>query len=399
MLSLNYFLINNISILKLWNIMNCHWYLINHCRSCELLNQTYEETLRHKEQKLLELFPNQKSLLSSTVGIEGSVNGTRNKAKLAVNQSDLGEMRFGFYDNSLNFKELESCPLHMEGLNDILPMIKRKLLEFNIFPYNVSEKKGELKYIILSKSESHQQFLVRFVLRSKESLDRLKKMSKILQEEFPEIMVVTANIQFEHKAILEGDEEIVLSTNNYITHQFDDVFLTLGARSFFQVTPKIAAKLYIQVGELVQVNNINSFLDLYCGVGAFSFFAARYCPKVLGVEISEEAIACAQSSISKNQIKGEINFQSLDVEDFLNKLTEQYDAILVNPPRRGLSVSIIENILKKKPRFIFYSSCNAVSLKRDLELFEEDYSVTYSQIFDMFPYTEHFETLMVLKRK
>lgn len=377
--------------------MDCRWFNTHHCHSCELLNHTYAETLLMKEKKIADLFMGHNLFLQPTVGLE-KAEGSRNKAKLAV-FGDSNQVQFGFYDNQAKFKDLEECPLHMEGLNELLPLLKEKLLEFKILPYSVAEKKGELKYLILSKSQSHGDLLVRFVLRSKESLDRLKKMAVILMEEHPRIKMITANLQPEHKAIFEGDEEIVLCGQENILHQFGNVFLTLGARSFFQVTPEIAGKLYQRVGEIVKESKIKSFLDLFCGVGAFSYFAAQACPEVLGVEISKEAIVCANHSKKLNQVSGEVSFLSLDVEAFLKTLDKNFDGILVNPPRRGLNLSIIHDILNQKPQVVIYSSCNCETLARDFESFSADYEISSTQVFDMFPYTEHFETLMIMKRR
>lgn len=379
--------------------MDCHWFNINHCRSCVLLSRSYEETLAIKEQKLKSLFPGISSFLKPTVGLKNRVSGSRNKAKLAVFAAHPEDIQFGFYDGEMNFFALESCPLHMQGLNDLLPVLKKKLLEFKIFPYSLKEKKGELKFVIISRSDGRDELLVRFVLRSKESLDRLKKLSKFLQAELPVIKVVTANIQPEHKAILEGEEEIVISEEKNIVHQFGDIQINLGPRSFFQVTPEIAGHLYSTVGRLVKDYAIQSFLDLYCGVGAFSFFAAASCPKVHGVEISKEAIACADSSKKLNTSIGDLKFAALDVEYFLQVKKDKYDAVLVNPPRRGLNTSIIKNILENDPRVIIYSSCNVETLVRDFELLKSHYDISHAQIFDMFPYTEHFETLFILDRK
>lgn len=378
--------------------MDCQWFNARHCRSCELLDKSYAETILLKEKKLTELFGGENLSFKKTVGLESKVEYSRNKAKFALWES-AEDIQFGFYDSQLNFKKLEECPLHMQGLNDILPALKAKLLTHKILPYSVSEKKGELKYVILSKSQSHNNLLIRFVLRSKESLDRLKKMAAILVAEFPEIKVVTANIQPEHKAVMEGEEEIVLSSEDKILHQFNDVFLTLGPRSFFQVTPEIAAKLYESARQVVSDYKVQSFLDLFCGVGAFSFFVAKTCPEVMGVEISKEAIACAESSIKLNNVSGKIAFHALDVEAFLKTLKNKYEAILVNPPRRGLNKSIIKDILDQRPRLIIYSSCNAETLARDFGDLNQEYKIVSAQIFDMFPYTEHFETLMVMLRK
>ena len=378
--------------------MDCHWFNIQHCRSCELLDRSYAETILLKEKKLAELFAGEKLSLKDTIGLESRVEYSRNKAKFAL-WGNADEIQFGFYDGQLNFKKLEECPLHMEGLNEILPILKTNLLTHKIVPYSLSEKRGELKYVILSKSQGRNELLIRFVLRSKESLDRLKKMAAILVTEISSVKVVTANIQPEHKAVMEGAEEIVLSSADSILHKFNDVFLTLGPRSFFQVTPEIAAKLYESAGEVISAYKVQSFLDLFCGVGAFSYFAAKSCPDVLGVELSKEAIVCAENSIKFNKVSGKIAFHALDVEEFLKGLKNKYEAILVNPPRRGLNKSIIKNILEQRPRLIIYSSCNAETLARDFGDLNHEYKIESAQIFDMFPYTEHFETLMIMIRK
>lgn len=378
--------------------MDCRWFKTNHCRSCDLLEHTYEETLQIKERRLVEMFPESNLFLRPSIGLNQNVAGTRNKAKLAASFVN-SKYEFGVHDAHGQFKNLEECPLHMDGINEWLPVLKSKLIEFNVYPYSLVEKKGELKYLIISKSEQYGSFLLRFVIRSKESLDRLRKMAAVMVNEYSQIKVITANIQPEHKAVLEGDEEIVLTEEKIILHKFDNVFLSLGPRSFFQVTPQIAARLYKCVGDLVEEHKVESFLDLFCGVGAFSYFAARSCRDVLGVEISREAIECAQSSKPLNQLSGELNFLSLDVEAFLKNLTKQYMCILVNPPRRGLNQSIIESILLQKPAMIIYSSCNVETLARDYLSFSDGYEIISTQIFDMFPYTAHFETLMVLKRK
>lgn len=377
--------------------MDCHWFKTNHCRSCELLDKSYEETLALKEKRLQELFKGTDLKLLPTEGVSDAV-GSRNKAKFSV-FGELDHIQFGFYDSTLNFKILEECPLHMQGINELLPVLKEKLRDFKIQPYSLSEKKGELKYLILSKTDGKEEFLVRFVLRSKESLDRLKKMAKVMQDLMPKIKVVTANIQPEHKAVLEGDEEIVLTEEKNITHEFGDVTLNLGPRSFFQVTPEMARKLYENVAIVAREYKVQSFLDLYCGVGAFSFFAAKVVPKVFGVEISKEAIESARSAIPLNKVAGEIAFDALDVEVFLKSKKMSYEAVLVNPPRRGLNKNIIESILEIKPRLIIYSSCNAETLARDYDLLRDNYEIKRTQIFDMFPYTEHFETLIVMSYK
>ena len=280
-----------------------------------------------------------------------------------------------------------------------MPPLKIILKKYQIIPYDLKSKTGELKYLLLSKSGENDsvEFLLRFILRSKECLDRLKKAVSEIQAISPTIKVITANIQPIHKAILEGDEELILTSDSAIIHQFDEFKLALGARSFFQVTPQIAKSLYNAVADSVSVNTPKSLIDLYCGVGAFSFYASRHCSDITGVEISKEAISCAKNSATQNG--SQINFVAMDVEEYLSKSVQKFEAVLVNPPRRGLNSSIIKLIQDISPEYIYYSSCNAVTMARDFSELEENYQIQSLQIFDMFPYTSHYETLMCLIRK
>lgn len=377
--------------------MKCSYFLQSHCLSCNLLDKSYGETLLLKEEELKKIFVNSPFLLKPTIGLE-QVPATRSKAKFAVFlQND--EITFGFTKSDGTYRELEACGLHAEGINSLLAMVKEILKKYQIIPYDISTKKGELKYLLISKSgeSSSSEFLLRFVLRSKESLDRLKKATQELMDLPLSIKVITANIQPIHQAIIEGDEEIVLSDDLVIIHQFDEFQLALGARSFFQVTPRIAKKLYGAVADSISQDNPKSLIDLYCGVGAFSFYASRWCEDVTGVEISKEAIDCAKASVKLNM--SNIQFHAMDVEAFLKGQSKKFDAVIVNPPRRGLNSVIIDKIKGISPEFIYYSSCNAETLARDFSELQSDYEIKSMQIFDMFPYTSHFETLMCLFRK
>lgn len=375
--------------------MHCEYFDKKLCQSCSLLDQRLEDTLREKEQSLKNLFSKFSPNYLDTIGLK-KVEQSRTKAKFACFNSDSG-MTFGFIDANLGVHELEQCPLHADGINKLLPYLKASLAKYSIPAYDLKSQKGELKFLIISKSSGQDEFLLRFVLRSKESLDRLRKMSLDLILNFSQIKVVSANIQSEHKAILEGEEEIVLTPTNSIIHQFDEFKLALGARSFFQVTPEIAKKLYFQVSEHIKIDRPSSVLDLFCGVGAFAFYASKWCPDVFGVEISKEAIECAEQSNRLN--KKNIQFESLDVEKFLVKNQQQFEAVIVNPPRRGLGEKIVERLLSIEPNYIYYSSCNAETLYLDAEMLKARYELKSLQIFDMFPHTHHYETLAVFHRR
>jgi 23S rRNA (uracil747-C5)-methyltransferase len=374
--------------------MNCHHYLKKHCLSCDLLSLSYAASVKHKEQVLSALFPQEQSKIKPSV-LSNQHAGSRNKAKLAAALIN-NEIQFGFYDSAQQFKVLEDCPLHAEPINQLLLDLKKTL---NIKPYDLKTQSGELKFVIITHSESTNEILLRFVLRSKAALKYLKSLVPIITQKRPSVTVITANIQSKHQAILEGDEEIVLTPKESIAHQFGDVTLYQGPRSFFQTHSAMALQLYQHFQTELSRLPVKSLLDLYCGVGAFSFFASKQCSTVVGVEISASAIAYANEVRAVNAAN-DIQFIAMDVEVYLKSLQPNgFDAILVNPPRRGLNQAIIDDILRLTPNTLFYSSCNADTLHRDWLQLEPQYQIASLQLFDMFPHTRHFETLMVLTKK
>ena len=378
--------------------MKCSYFLESHCRSCNLLDKSYADTLVLKEVELKKLFSEIDTIFKPSVGLDRDATGSRNKAKFSV-FTENNELTFGFYHSDGTSRELEACPLHALGINSLLPQLKIILKKYQIIPYDLKTKTGELKYLLLSKSGEGEsgELLLRFVLRSKESLDRLKKAAIEISAMSSNVKVITANIQPIHQAIFEGDEEMVLTRDLSIIHQFDEFKLSLGARSFFQVTPRIAKRLYGAVADSISINAPKSLIDLYCGVGAFSFYASRHCFDITGVEISKEAIDCAKNSSLVNG--SQIDFVAMDVEEYLNKSPKKFEAVIVNPPRRGLNSSIIKMIENIAPQFIYYSSCNAETMARDFLELKTNYQIQSLQIFDMFPYTSHYETLMCLIKK
>lgn len=376
--------------------MKCNAYNEFRCRSCDYLEMSYFESLKEKEHIFSETFKGVEiDKILPTVGLR-EPHGSRNKAKLAVALIN-NEIKFGIYSREMIFSELNDCPLHQNEINELLNPLSGFLKNYNIIPYDLKTQKGELKYVLITRSQSSKEIMLRFVLRSKESIDRLRKMTLELQDNWPSLSMVSVNIQPEHKAILEGEIEVIFTKSNSITHYYSNYNIKLGAKSFFQVTSEIAQKLYQSVADYVKNKKGKNILDLYCGVGAFSMYVSKSALSVVGVEISPDAIAFANENKRLNQLQN-IDFYALDVNQFLLSDSVSFDTVIVNPPRRGLGINNVELILKINPQMLIYSSCNVITLRSDLELLKRDFKIDTAQIFDMFPFSKHFETVVTLSR-
>ena len=305
--------------------------------------------------------------------------------------------RIGILDSELEGRELLDCPLHLPIINAALENIKSLITEFKLTPYDIETKRGELKSLIIKSSADGNALLVRFVLRSTEALPRVKKAGVKLMEAIPEVISVSANIQPIAHAILEGESEILLLGGGVLWEQHGDLVLAFMPQSFSQVTSETATALYDYVSGLIVESRPEVVLDLYCGVGGFSLKAAKHSTHVTGVEISAQAIECANLGAKRNGIDN-VTFIAKPVEDFLAATALEPSMVIVNPPRRGLGKSIVRTICELRPATIIYSSCNLETLLRDLSDMP-DYETLSVAPFEMFPLTEHLEVVAHLQRR
>lgn len=140
--------------------------------------------------------------------------------------------------------------------------------------------------------------------------------------------------------------------------------------------------------------------DLYCGIGTISLFMSKFAKEVYGVEIVEEAIIAAKENAYINNVTN-TKFIAGDVEKILDDLINVKkvipDIIMLDPPRKGLDNTSIENIRKVRPKKVVYISCNPATLVRDLAKLEDIYMVKSIKPVDMFPFTSHVECCSVLE--
>ena len=143
-------------------------------------------------------------------------------------------------------------------------------------------------------------------------------------------------------------------------------------------------------------NKSRKVLDLYCGCGSISLFIANEVEKVIGVEINESSIKDALLNKKLNNIEN-ADFICSDTNNI--EFKNDYDAIIVDPPRSGLSKTVINKILDGNFKNIIYVSCDPITLLRDLKILNETYNIEFIKAFDMFPNTYHIETVTLLTLK
>ena len=291
--------------------------------------------------------------------------------------------------------DLQQCPLYPEPFRPLFDALQRFIKTAALEPYDIAHRRGELKYLLINRSQCDGSVMLRFVLRSRSRLDAIRKFLPDLLTERPELKVVSVNLQPVHMAVLEGEQEIVLTHQQALREQLNQVPLYLRPKGFFQTNPAVAAALYRTAAQWSAALPIRSLWDLFCGVGGFGLHCVRDGVSLVGIEREAEAIACAEQSAREMGLT-QVRFAALDASGFVAGESQAPDLVLVNPPRRGIGPALCQWLQRTAPQFLIYSSCNAESLARDLVLLP-DYQLRRVQLFDMFPHTSHYETLTLLQ--
>jgi len=285
--------------------------------------------------------------------------------------------------------------VYPEGLHATFPVLAEFVTRAAIQPYDIAGRTGELKYLLVTQSPDGE-LMVRFVLRSQESVTRIRKHLPALQEALPLLRVVSVNLQPEHKAVLEGDREIVLTDEDTLRMRLNGIDMHLRPQSFFQTNTEVAAALYRQARDWVDELAPSSLWDLYCGVGGFALHCADGSRDVTGIETSAEAITSAETSRREADLP-RVGFQVGDATAFALGAERVPDLVIVNPPRRGIGDELARWLETSSVQQVVYSSCNATSLARDLAAMPT-LRPRQARLLDMFPQTTHYEVVTLLER-
>lgn len=374
--------------------VQCAHFDVGACRSCALMGVPQDQQVGLMQDQVREVLTAHVPEGAWEAPFVGPESGFRNKAKLAVGGTK-EDPTFGILDGDLRGIDLRDCGLYEPPLSAALLRLAPAVAELGLTPFDVRRRQGEFKHLLVTASPDGE-VLTRFVLRSPGQLGRIRSGLDALRAAVPGLRVVSVNLQPEHKAVLEGDEEVILTDEESLPMRVGRTTLHLRPRSFFQTNTTVAAALYTQVHNWVGEVDPASVLDLYCGVGGFALHAAL-APgqprRVEGIEVAPDAVESARRSAADLGL--DVGFEVGDARS-LTRL--DHELVVVNPPRRGIGDGLCSAIEDAAPAHVVYSSCNASSLATDLAQLP-GYRVTRARAFDMFPQTRHHEVIVRLERR
>ena len=374
------------------------------CGGCNLRHIDYEETLNMKQrvvQNLVNKSLKNKIEVKPTWGM-GNPYYYRNKLQFPVGKDKEGNAIVGVFANRTHeIIQLEECMIQERQATQISKDVVNLINKYRVSVYDEKNHTGLIRHIVIKTGFRSREVMVILVINGEE-LPFKNEIVKELTEKYNEIVSVVLNVNNKNTNVILGEKNINILGNGYIEDFLGEYSFKISPLSFYQVNPVQAEALYNIAIENTEISKQDTVFDLYCGIGTITLFASKYAKKVYGVEIVEQAIKDAKENAKMNNVEN-AEFIAGDTEQILTDLIDNKkiipDVVIVDPPRRGLDNTTINNILKIKPKKVTYISCNPATLTRDLSLLEDLYEIKMIQPVDMFPYTSHVETIAILKIK
>ena len=322
--------------------VKCHCY--NECGGCNFLHINFDDEKNIKINYINKLF---------NINIESVLTNNeynyRNKATFHIKDG-----KIGYYSEKTNdIVEFNNCLLLDNRINDI---------------YN---------YLKMSDLNGITEVIIRVTT---------KDIMIVFKGEKYDINDLINN--FNITSIYLNDK--LIYGESYIIEEIDNIKYSIYPDSFFQVNKDNMKIMYDKAREYAGYGN--NLLDLYCGTGTIGIYLKDNFKHIDGIEINNDSIKNANINKELNNINN-INFVCGDASIAKNN---NYDVIIVDPPRSGLSKKVIDFLDNSNAKRIVYISCNPKTLKRDIDLLN-NYSMTKLEIINMFNKTKHIECITLLE--
>lgn len=371
------------------------------CGGCTYIDLPYGEQLRLKEsafRKRMEAWCKPEPM----IGMDEPAH-YRCKVHAAFGEDRRHNVISGIYEaHSHRIVPTDGCYLENEKADEIIVSIRGLLPSFKLRPYNEDTGHGLLRHVLVRTGYATGQIMVVLVLASP-ILPSKNNFVKALRALHPEITTIVLNVNDRATSMVLGEREQVLYGKGYIEDRLCGKTFRISPRSFYQVNPSQAERLYTRAIEYAQLTGRETVLDAYCGTGTIGMIAADHAAQVIGVELNADAVRDARTGAKANNIRN-ITFYQNDAGKFMmdmaRKSPEGLDVLLMDPPRSGSSKQFLDAAALAQPRRIVYISCNPETLVRDLKLLtHRGYLVRRSVAVDMFPFTDATESVTLLERR
>lgn len=308
-----------------------------------------------------------------------------------------GQILCGLYEEeSHRLVPVSDCLLEDLDLQAVLLTIQELVRSFRWTIYDEKSRSGLLRHVLLRKAPASGEILVALVVTDL-IVPGKAQFARALMDAHPAVKSVILNLNARRTSMVLGEKSVCVRGRAYIMDEILGKKFRISAESFYQVNTRQTEKLYALAIAGAKLRPDKRVLDACCGVGTLGILSAPCCREVYGVEINRRAIEDARANARLNKISN-IHFQADDITRYLIETPLHFDCIIVDPPRAGLSEDFIRALQKRPPERLVYVSCHLKSLSQNLKALSQTFHIESVQPVDMFPWTGHVETVVLLSK-
>ena len=369
------------------------------CGGCTARHMTYPASLEAKRRHVQDCFEHIGHLSVSVPAVLGMETplACRNKTALPVGGS-ADDPQLGFYaPRSHRLIPVLSCPNAMPPAPDIARIVQRWIKDCRIQPYAEETHRGLLRHLVIRVNRKHEAMVT--IVTARKKLLHTEELWSVLSP--LGVVSLYMNENPRQTNVIFGDCFRLLAGRETLSDILCGLRFELSPASFFQVNPLQTEALYETALNFAGLTESDTLMDVYCGAGTISLMMAKHCRQVTGIEIVPSAVLNAKENALRNGIRN-ASFHEGKAEELLPRMVRagnRPDVIVVDPPRKGLEPAVIDAIAQASPHRLVYVSCNPATLARDAALLNSHgYGIRKIQPVDMFPYTSHVETVILLSR-
>lgn len=323
----------------------------------------------------------------------------RNKVQAAFGLDRQKHIISGVYQSSSHrIVPVDHCQIEDRLADDIIVTIRRLLPRFKIKVYDERTGTGFLRHVLIKRGFTTNEIMVVLVAASPVFPAQKHFVNELLRL-FPQITTVILNVNDKFTSLVLGQREKALYGSGYIEDRLCGLTFRISPKSFYQINPVQTEYLYSTAIELAGLTGQETVLDAYCGIGTIGLIASSHAKQVIGVELNQDAVRDAIANARRNKIKN-CWFTAADAGEYMVEMAAQkahIDVVFMDPPRAGSDEKFLKSVLRLSPDKIVYISCNPETLARDLDfLHRGGYRAELARPVDMFPHTNHIETVVLL---
>jgi 23S rRNA (uracil1939-C5)-methyltransferase len=355
---------------------------------------SYAETLAARQAEIEALFPGAR--VDPIQAMQDPYH-YRHKVYASFWQTGSSHLQAGMYEeDSHHLVPVPDCAIQHQTANRIVQQVCHIADSMHLSAYDERRGTGVLRHLYIRISHASGKAMVVVAIGSRE-LPGARYFVAQLVSHCPEVETIVLNWNTARTSMILGRRMKVLYGRGYVEDEIEGLRFRISPSSFYQVNPEMMLKLYQKALTLADLQDSDSVLDAYCGIGTLTLLAARRCRQAEGVECNEEAVQDARKNAARNHVD-HVRFYAQDAGLFLQRARETYQVVLADPPRAGLSRTFLDALLEKLPPRFVYISCNPETQARDVKALLPAYRLVRVVPMDCFPWTKHIEAIVLLKR-